>query len=66
MSVREAGQWGLPAGDGVLLHGDLTPSALLVDPARGLLTGVVGWRPRFGDPAEDRAGLPAALRDVLC
>ena len=61
---REAGQWGLP-GSGALLHGDLTPAALLVDPARGLLTGVVGWRLRLGDPAEDLAGLPGPLRAAL-
>ncbi|MFN2522107.1 MAG: hypothetical protein ABR614_02165 [Mycobacteriales bacterium] len=55
--AKEAQQWGA-AGDrdlhhAVLLHGALTPSALLADPARGVLTGVVDWRPRLGEPAED-------------
>lgn len=63
--VREAQMWGVPPGEGVLLHGGLTWSALLVDPQRGVLTGVVGWDPRFGDPAEDLAGLDPALRAAL-
>jgi aminoglycoside phosphotransferase (APT) family kinase protein len=62
--VREARSWGVP-GDGVLVHGALTPAALLVDPRRGVLTGVVGWRLRLGDPAEDLAGLDPALRAAL-
>ena len=53
---REAQQWGVE-GEGSLLHGALFPDAVLVDPRRGLLTGVVGWRPRLGDPADDRAAL---------
>ena len=64
VAEREAAQWGVP-GSGALLHGALTPAALLVDPARGLLTGVVGWQPRLGDPAEDLAGLPELLRAAL-
>lgn len=61
---REAAQWGV-AGEGSLLHGALDASALLHDPARGVLTGVVGWRPRLGDPAEDLASLPEAVRTAL-
>ena len=61
---REARQWGVP-GEGSLLHGALDASALLVDPGRGLLTGVVGWRLRLGDPAEDLARLPEAVRSAL-
>ena len=61
---REAQQWGVP-GEGSLLHGALDASALLVDPARGLLTGIVGWRLRLGDPAEDLARLPEAVRRAL-
>lgn len=44
---REAQQWGLP-GTGPLRHGALSAWALLVDPRRGVLTGVVGWAPRLG------------------
>ena len=62
--VREAQSWGVP-GDGTLLHGALDPAALLVDPRRGVLTGVVGWRLRLGDPAEDLAALDPALRAAL-
>ena len=61
---REAAQWGVQ-GQGSLLHGALDASALLHDPVRGVLTGVVGWRPRLGDPAEDRALLPEAVRAAL-
>ncbi len=61
---REAQQWGVP-GQGVLLHGALDASALLVDPVRSVLTGVVGWRPRLGDPADDLAALPEAVRALL-
>lgn len=61
---REAQSWGV-AGDGSLLHGALDATALLQDPARGVLTGVVGWRPRLGDPAEDLAALPEAIRTAL-
>lgn len=53
---KEAQQWGTPgpAGAGaVLLHGDLRPANLLADPERGLLTGIVGWRPRLGLAAAD-------------
>ncbi len=59
-----AQQWGVQ-GDGTLLHGALDASSLLLDPARGLLTGVVGWRPRLGDPADDLASLPEAVRPAL-
>ena len=46
--AREAQQWGV-AGEGeVLLHGALTPTALLGDSARGVLTGITGWRLRLG------------------
>lgn len=55
---REAQQWGV-TGDGALLHGALAPTAVLVDAGRGVLTGIVGWRPRLGDPADDRAALGA-------
>ena len=61
---REARQWGVP-GDGSLLHGALDRTALLVDPQRGVLSGVVGWRPRLGDPRDDLASLPEALRTAL-
>jgi aminoglycoside phosphotransferase (APT) family kinase protein len=61
---REARQWGVP-GEGSLLHGALDATALLLDPGRGVLTGLVGWRPRLGDPAEDLASLPAAVRAAL-
>lgn len=62
--TREAGQWGLD-GTGSLLHGDLTAEALLVDPERGVLTGVVAWRPRLGDPGADLLSLPPPLRPDL-
>lgn len=42
-----------------MLHGALTPAAVLVDPARGVLAGIVDWRLRLGDPADDRAALGA-------
>ena len=61
---REARQWGVP-GEGSLLHGALDASALLVDPSRGLLSGVVGWRPRLGDPSDDLVHLPEAVRAAL-
>ena len=61
---REAQAWGVH-GEGSLLHGALDRTALLHDPARGLLTGVVGWRPRLGDPGEDLATLPEAVRAAL-
>jgi len=61
---REAQQWGVP-GQGSLLHGALDASAVLVDPARGVLSGVVGWRPRLGDAADDLAALPQAVRAAL-
>ena len=62
---REAREWGV-GGDGeVLLHGALDATAVLADPARGLLSGVVGWRPRLGDADEDVASLPQALRTAL-
>lgn len=63
--VREALTWGVAPGTGTLLHGALSRSALLVDPARGVLSGVVGWDPRLGDPAEDLAGLDPALQAAL-
>ena len=52
-------------GDGVLLHGALGPSALLVDPRRGVLTGVVGWRLRLDERADELAGLDPAARAAL-
>lgn len=61
---REARGWGI-AGTGVLLHGALDRTALLHDPRRGLLTGIVGWRPRLGEQAEDLAALPQAVREAL-
>ena len=61
---REAASWGV-AGTGVLLHGALSREALLVDPARGLLSGIVGWAPRLGERADDLAGLDADLRQAL-
>jgi aminoglycoside phosphotransferase (APT) family kinase protein len=60
---REAQQWGV-AGRGTLLHGALDGSALLADPGRGVLSAVVGWRPRLGDPSDDLASL-GALADAL-
>lgn len=39
----------------------MTPE-LLVDPVRGLITGVIGWQPRLGEPAEDLALLPPSWR----
>ena len=61
---REARQWGV-AGEGSLLHGALDETALLGDQARGLLVGVVGWRLRLGDPADDVASLPESVRAAL-
>jgi len=61
---REAAQWGVP-GEGVLLHGALSRRALLLDPARGVLTGVVGWAPRLGDREHELAGLDPVLRAAL-
>ena len=62
MSLPAAAQAARP---GVLLHGVLARSALLLDPRRGVLTGVVGWRLRLGDRADDLAGLDPALRAAL-
>jgi len=59
------------AGTAVARHpvgrvtGALDASAVLVDPARGVLSGVVGWRPRLGDAADDLAALPQAVRAAL-
>jgi hypothetical protein len=61
---RVARQWGV-AGEGTLLHGALDDRALLGDPARGVLTGLVGWRPRLGDAADDLATLGPQLRAGL-
>lgn len=61
---REAQQWGV-SGAGSLLHGALDGSALLVEPGRGVLAGIVGWRPRLGDVAEDVGMLPEAVRAAL-
>lgn len=63
--AREARHWGVRGDTGTLLHGALDGTALLLDPGRGLLTGVVGWRLRIGDPAEDVASLPKAVRAAL-
>ncbi|MGN6243017.1 MAG: phosphotransferase [Motilibacteraceae bacterium] len=44
----------------VLCHGDVGPPHLLVDPARGVLSGVIDWTDaRLGDPALDLAGVLA-------
>lgn len=44
----------------VLCHGDVGPPHLLVDPARGLLAGIIDWTDaRLGDPALDLAGVLA-------
>ncbi len=45
--VREARSWGVP-GDGA---GLLAGATLLADPARGVLTGLVGWRLELSDDA---------------
>lgn len=46
----------------VLLHADLSPDHILVDPSTGALTGVIDWGDMAtGDPALDFAGL---LEDV--
>lgn len=37
----------------------------LADPARGLLSGLVGWAPRLGAPGGDLAGLDPQLRAAL-
>ena len=71
VSTRQAQQWGVlgashgaagTSGASVLLHGDLRRSALLADPSSGLLTGIVGWRLRFGAADEDLASLEPELR----
>lgn len=49
--VKLAQQWGL-TGQGTVRHGALGPSALLHDPARGVLTGLVGWQPSLGPAGE--------------
>jgi aminoglycoside phosphotransferase (APT) family kinase protein len=59
--AREARQWGV-RGEGTLLHGALGPDTVLVDPRRGVVTGLVDWDPRLGDPADDLRGLPEELR----
>jgi hypothetical protein len=48
VSEREAHAWGVE-GSGSLLHGALTPASVLLGDA-GLVSGVVGWRLRLGDP----------------
>ena len=63
--VREARQWGVEGDGSVLLHGALSLSCLLVDPTRGVLTGITGWRLRLGEAGEDLAGLPAAVAAAL-
>lgn len=50
--VREARQWGVPGDGGVLVHGALSRTALLGDGARGVLTGVVGWRLRLASESD--------------
>lgn len=62
---REARQWGVEGEGAVLLHGALTLSGLLIDPARGVLTGLTGWRLRLGEAGEDLAGLPAPVAAQL-
>lgn len=49
--TKLAQQWGL-SGDGTLRHGGLGPTAVLHDPARGVLTGLVGWQPALGPAGE--------------
>lgn len=61
---REAQSWGVD-GAGTLLHGDLHPGALLVEPRTGLLTGIAGWRLRLGEPEDDLALLPADVAAAL-
>lgn len=61
VSPRQAQQWGVP-GEGRLLHGALSADAVLVDPVRGVVTGLVGWDLRLGEPGSDIApDLAAAL-----
>ncbi len=40
--AREARQWGVP-GPGEALDGGLGSGSVLLDPTRGVLTGIVGW-----------------------
>lgn len=48
-----------------LIHGDLAPEHMLVDPATGVLTGVIDWGDAgIGDPALDFAGLVGVLGDA--
>lgn len=61
---REAREWSVP-GTGQLAHGALTRESLLMDPVRGVLTGVVGWAPQLAEPGLDLGGLDPALRAVL-
>ena len=63
--AREARQWGVQGDGPVLLHGALRQACLLVDPDRGVLTGVTGWRLRLGEAGEDLAGLPESVRAAL-
>ena len=50
--AKEARQWGADGAGDCLVHGDLDPASVLVAPT-GVVTGVVGWRPRLGTAHED-------------
>ena len=60
--AREARAWGVPGDGELLVHGPLTLAALLGDPARGVLTGITGWRLRLGGPDD---ALDAPLTGLL-
>lgn len=50
--AKQARQWGVEGDDEVLRHGGLGATALLADGERGVLSGLVGWRPVLGAPGE--------------
>lgn len=59
VSVRDA-----PANEGpaVLIHNDIGPEHVLVDPSTGRLTGIIDWTDAaLGDPALDFVGVVACL-----